>query len=340
MIELRNIYKVFNPGTVNEHVAIDHLNLTLNEGDFITVIGSNGAGKSTLINLISGALDLDEGMVLLNGTDVSNLKEHQRAPYFGRVFQDPMIGTASDMTVLENLSLARGRGRMRSLFRWSTSKEDKDLFIRKLKALDLGLEDKLYQKVGLLSGGQRQALTLLMATINQKPSHNAIRRDYVRFSPTRKEEAKKEVEEAYKLGNAQYKKEVAEINSRKDISLEEKIKLIKESYEKFDKEMRKFDLTKPVLLLDEHTAALDPKTAAKVLEITERIVRENHLTTIMITHNMNDAIKYGNRLIMMSKGKIVVDINEEDKKNLTIEQLLKLFNNASEDTLSDTAILG
>ena len=340
MIELRNLVKVFNPGTVNEHVAINHLNLILNEGDFITVIGSNGAGKSTLINLISGALEVDEGLILLNDTDVSALKEHKRAPYFGRVFQDPMMGTASDMTVLENLALARGRGRPRSLFRWSIRAADKKFYIEQLKTLGLGLEDKIYQKVGSLSGGQRQALTLLMATINQKPSHNMIRRDYVRFNPHNREQAKKEVEEAYKTSKDTYLKAKKEIKANKELSIEEKKNLIKEAYEKFDSEMRKYDVTKPVLLLDEHTAALDPKTAAKVLEITERIVNEQNLTTIMITHNMNDAIRYGNRLVMMSKGKIVVDINKEDKKNLTIEQLLKLFNSASEDTLSDEAILG
>ena len=340
MIELKNLVKVFNPGTVNEHIAIDHLNLTLNEGDFITIIGSNGAGKSTLINLIAGTVSLDEGMILLNGTDVSSLKEYKRAPYFGRVFQDPMMGTASDMTVLENLALARGRGKMRSLFKWSISSSDKKFFVEQLKSLGLGLEDKIYQKVGTLSGGQRQALTLLMATISQKPSHRMIRRDYVKFNAANKEQAKKEVEEAYKTSRAEYLKARKEILSNNNISLEEKNRLIKEAYEKFDQVMRKYDVTKPVLLLDEHTAALDPKTAQKVLDITEKIITEHHQTTIMITHNMNDAIRYGNRLIMMSKGKIVVDIPKEEKKNLTIEQLLKLFSDASEDTLSDTAILG
>lgn len=340
MIELRNLVKVFNPGTVNEHVAIDHLNLTLHEGDFITIIGSNGAGKSTLINLIAGTLDVDEGLILLNDTDVSTLKEHKRAPYFGRVFQDPMMGTASDMTVLENLALARGRGKMRSLFRWSISKKDKEFFLTQLRSLGLGLEDKIYQKVGSLSGGQRQALTLLMATINQKPSHQAIRRDYVRFNPHRRLEAKKEVEEAYKNAKANYQKELSKIRNDKNINSEDKRFRLKLAYETFDEQVRKYDVTKPVLLLDEHTAALDPKTASKVLELTEKIVNQNHLTTIMITHNMNDAIRYGNRLIMMSKGKIVVDISKEEKANLTIEHLLKLFNDASEDTLSDTAILG
>ena len=271
MIEIKNIKKTFNPGTVNENVAINNVSLTLNDGDFITVIGSNGAGKSTLLNIIAGSLEADEGMILINGKDISKLSEHKRAPYFGRVFQDPMKGTATDMTILENLSLAKGRGSFPSLFKWSITKSEKEEFIELLKSLDLGLESRIHQKVGLLSGGQRQALTLLMATMP--------------------------------LSNSK--------------------------------------IDKPILLLDEHTAALDPKTASKVLELTDRIVEEKKLTTIMITHNMNDAIKYGNRLIMMSQGQIVVDISGEEKKNLTIESLLQLFSKKSEnDVLSDSTILG
>ena len=272
MIEIKNIKKVFNPGTVNENVAINNLSLTLNDGDFITVIGGNGAGKSTLLNIIAGSLEADEGMILINGTNVSKLPEHKRAPYFGRVFQDPMKGTATDMTVLENLALAKGRGSIPSLFKWSISKSEKEEFVNLLKTLDLGLETRIHQKVGLLSGGQRQALTLLMATL---PVRN---------------------------------------NKRID---------------------------KPILLLDEHTAALDPKTALKVLELANKIVNEKKLTTIMITHNMNDAIKYGNRLIMMSHGQIVVDVSNEEKSKLTIESLLELFTSKSgNDVLSDSTILG
>ena len=272
MIEIKNIKKVFNPGTVNENVAISNLSLTLNDGDFVTVIGGNGAGKSTLLNIIAGSLEADEGMILINGTNISKLPEYKRAPYFGRVFQDPMKGTATDMTVLENLALAKGRGSLPSLFKWSISKNEKEEFVELLKSLDLGLESRIHQKVGLLSGGQRQALTLLMATM-----------------PTR--------------------------NNKK--------------------------IDKPILLLDEHTAALDPKTASKVLELTDKIVNEKKLTTIMITHNMNDAIKYGNRLIMMSHGQIVVDVSGEEKSKLTIESLLKLFTTKSEnDVLSDSTILG
>ena len=341
MIEIKNITKTFNKGTVNEHKAIDNLSLVLNEGDFITVIGSNGAGKSTLLNIIAGAIPADEGFILLNGTDVSNLSEHRRAPYFGHVFQDPMKGTATDMTVIENLALARGRGKRRSLFRWSIRKADKEYYEEQLKSLGLGLESRLYQKVGLLSGGQRQSITLLMATISQKPSFNQIRKDYVKFSPARRNEAKKEVETAYKEGLEQYKAAKKAIREDNSLSSSQKREKINEAYQVFDTKMREYDVTKPVLLLDEHTAALDPKTASKVLEITDRIVKEQHLTTIMITHNMNDAIKYGNRLIMMSEGKIAVDVSGEEKKKLTISQLLDMFSKSSEnDMLSDSAILG
>ncbi len=341
MIEIKNITKTFNPGTVNEHKAIDNLNLVLNEGDFITVIGSNGAGKSTLLNLITGSISADSGFILLNGTDVAKLPEHKRAPYFGHVFQDPMKGTATDMTVIENLALARGRGKKRSLFRWSIPNKDKTYYEEQLKSLGLGLESRLYQKVGLLSGGQRQAITLLMATMAQKPSFNQIRKDYVKFNPFKREEAKEEVERVYKEQKEIYKNTKKVILKDKSLNSAQRSEKIKAAYAEFDKKMRAYDVTKPVLLLDEHTAALDPKTAAKVLEITDRIVHEQNLTTIMITHNMNDAIKYGNRLVMMSKGKIAVDISGEEKKKLTITQLLNMFTTASDnDVLSDSAILG
>ena len=341
MIEIKNITKTFNPGTVNEHKAIDNLNLTLHEGDFITIIGSNGAGKSTLLNIIAGSVPADSGFILLNGTDVASLSEHKRAPYFGHVFQDPMKGTATDMTVIENLALARSRGKKRSMFRWSIPNKDKTFYEEQLKSLGLGLESRLYQKVGLLSGGQRQAITLLMATISQKPSFNQIRKDYVKFNPTRRGEAKEEVEKVYHEQKAIFVAARKAIRQDSSLSLQEKNEKIKEAYAIFDSKMREYDVTKPVLLLDEHTAALDPKTAAKVLEITERIVNEQHLTTIMITHNMNDAIKYGNRLVMMSNGKIAVDISGEEKKKLTISQLLDMFSSASDnDVLSDSALLG
>ena len=340
MIEIRNLVKKFNVGTAGETIAINHLNLTLQEGDFITVIGGNGAGKSTLINLIAGSIPADEGMVLLNNNDVSKLTEYQRAPYFGRVFQDPRIGTATDMTIIENLALAYGRGKPRSLLHWSYHKKDVDFFIKELKTLDLGLEDRLYQKVGLLSGGQRQALTLLMATIRSNPSYRRIKRDYVWFFDGDKKAAKAEIEQAFKEAFDNFKANKKEVLNS-DLSKEEKKAKINELKEALDKKLRSYDVTKPVLLLDEHTAALDPKTASKVLEITDKIVKENNLTTIMITHNMKDAIKYGNRLIMMSKGKVVADVTGEEKKKLTIEALLDMFTtNSKNDMLADSAIFG
>ena len=249
MLELNGLYKVFNAGTVNEKRAIDGLDLTLEEGDFVTVIGGNGAGKSTTLNLIAGVFPADRGTIRLNGVDITRLPEHKRADYLGRVFQDPMMGTAATMGIEENLALANRRGKSRGLRPGITSQE-RDLFRAQLAALGLGLENRLTSKVGLLSGGQRQALTLLMATLNQPK----------------------------------------------------------------------------LLLLDEHTAALDPKTADKVLQLTEEIVARDHLTTLMVTHNMKHAIQYGNRLIMMDAGRVVVDIRGEEKKNLTVSDLLEKFN--------------
>lgn len=340
MIEIRNLLKTFDNGSDSKTIAINHLNLTLQEGDFVTVIGGNGAGKSTLINIISGSVPQDEGEILLNNNDISKLHEYQRAPYFGRVFQDPMVGTATDMTVIENLALAYGRGKRRSLFRWSYKKEDVNFFVNELKTLGLGLEERLYQKVGLLSGGQRQALTLLMATIRSLPSYNQIKRDYVRFFDGDKKQAKIDINKIFKEALDDFKDKKQEV-MKSDLSKEEKKERLDELKFELDKKLRFYDVTKPVLLLDEHTAALDPKTAEKVLEVTEKIVNENNLTTIMITHNMKDAIRYGNRLIMMSKGKIVADIGGEEKKNLTIETLLQMFvTHSGNDMLSDSAILG
>ncbi len=263
MLEIRNVNKTFNPGTINEKKALQNLNLTLQDGDFCTVIGGNGAGKSTMLNAVSGVWPVDSGSILIDGEDISGLCEFKRAPFLGRVFQDPMTGTAADMQIVENLALASLRGQRRSMFRWGVPKADTEKYRQMLKTLDLGLEDRLTAKVGLLSGGQRQALTLLMATL-QKPK---------------------------------------------------------------------------LLLLDEHTAALDPKTAAKVLEATQRIVDQDHLTTLMITHNMRDAIAYGNRLIMMYDGHIVVDVSGERKKNLTVEQLLNLFAQASGSNEADDKLI-
>lgn len=252
MLKVEKVYKTFNHGTINEKRALNGVNLHLNPEDFVTVIGGNGAGKSTILNMIAGVYPIDHGSIILDGVNITKLPEHKRASYLGRVFQDPMKGTAANMEIEENLALAYRRGKKRGLG-WGINKEEKELYYEKLKTLELGLEDRMTAKVGLLSGGQRQALTLLMATL-QKPK---------------------------------------------------------------------------LLLLDEHTAALDPKTAKKVLELTDEIIQTNKLTALMITHNMKDAIKYGNRLIMMHEGKVIYDIAGEEKKNLHVSDLLEKFEQAS-----------
>ncbi len=258
MLDIAGVEKTFNPGTINEKKALNGIDLHLDEGDFVTVIGGNGAGKSTMLNMVAGVYPVDCGNVIVDGVDVTGLPEYKRAKYLGRVFQDPMTGTAADMQIEENLALAARRGKRRLLGAGITAKERKE-YKELLKILDLGLEERLSAKVGLLSGGQRQALTLLMATL-QRPK---------------------------------------------------------------------------VLLLDEHTAALDPKTAAKVLEITDKIVGENKLTTMMITHNMNDAIRYGNRLIMMHEGRIIYSVSGEEKKSLQVPDLLRKFEEISKQTFAN-----
>lgn len=264
MLEIKNIYKTFNAGTVNEKMALKGLSLTLEDGDFVTVIGGNGAGKSTMLNAIAGVWPVDQGQIVIDGVDVTKLPEYKRAKYLGRVFQDPMTGTAATMEIQENLALALRRGESRTLRKGITKKEHAK-YREMLATLGLGLEDRMTSKVGLLSGGQRQALTLLMATL-KKPK---------------------------------------------------------------------------LLLLDEHTAALDPKTAAKVLQTTDMIVNRDKLTTVMITHNMKDAIAHGNRLIMMMDGNIILDIRGEEKKKLTVADLLHKFEEASgEEFANDKAILG
>ena len=262
MLKVTNLQKTFNAGTVNAKTALSGLNLTLNDGDFVTVIGGNGAGKSTLLNAIAGVWKPDFGTISIDGVNVTGMPEHKRAAFLGRVFQDPMKGTAPDMEIAENLSIAARRGTKRKLIR-GIKKGERSEYKKLLATLELGLEDRLSAKVGLLSGGQRQAVTLLMATL-KKPK---------------------------------------------------------------------------LLLLDEHTAALDPKTASKVLEITDKLVKENNLTTLMITHNMHDAIKYGNRLIMMHEGKIIIDISGEDKKKLTINELLGLFEKASGSAFANDKVM-
>ena len=262
MLEIKHISKTFNPGTVNEKQALNGLSLTLKDGDFVTVIGGNGAGKSTLLNAIAGVWLVDEGQILIDGKDVTRLPEYKRAAFLGRVFQDPMNGTAATMGIEENLALAFRRGGKRGL-RQGINNSERKLYRDLLAGLGLGLENRLTSKVGLLSGGQRQALTLLMATL-KKPK---------------------------------------------------------------------------LLLLDEHTAALDPKTAAKVLETTESIVNRDHLTTLMITHNMRDAIQIGNRLIMMNNGQIIYDVEGEEKRNLTVEDLLRKFAQASGEELANDRLM-
>ena len=330
MLELRNVTKTFNLTGAKEdlRVALDHINLQIEGGEFVTIIGGNGSGKSTTINVLTGLLKPDSGQVLLNNVDVTNMNEHQRACYFGHVFQDPMMGTAGDMSVLENLEIAYSRGRKHSPFLWGFKKSHKEEFIRELKRFDLGLEDRLNQKVGVMSGGQRQALTLLMATMRNKPTHKVVKRDYIRFCEKDHDIAKKEFEDAYNAGLKTYKAKKAEIKQDKGLSRIERKEKLQAAYEEFDQVVRQFDLTKQILLLDEHTAALDPKTAKKVLELTDKIVKENQMTTLMVTHNMKDAITYGNRLIMFHTGHIIFDVRGEEKKKLTVEDLLKKFDEA------------
>lgn len=263
MLELQNVYKTFNPGTINQKQALNGINLKLQDGDFVTVIGGNGAGKSTTLNAIAGVWPVDAGRILIDGRDVSGLPEYRRAKFLGRVFQDPMTGTAANMSIEENMALAARRGKRRGLG-WGVTRAERETYREKLATLHLGLEDRLTAKVGLLSGGQRQAITLLMATLKQPK----------------------------------------------------------------------------LLLLDEHTAALDPKTAEKVLQATDEIIAKNHLTAIMVTHNMKDAIAHGNRLVMLHDGQIMLDIGAEEKRKLTVQDLLAQFEKASGDEFTnDRALL-
>ncbi len=262
MLKMLNIHKTFNPNTINEKKALNGLNLELDKGDFVAVIGGNGAGKSTMLNALAGVWAVDKGTIEIDGTDITKKLEHKRAAYLGRVFQDPMMGTAANMNIEENLALAFRRGERRTL-KWGITDKERKHYKEILKTLDLGLENRLTTKVGLLSGGQRQALTLLMATL-KKPK---------------------------------------------------------------------------ILLLDEHTAALDPKTAAKVLELSDKIISENDLTALMVTHNMRDAITHGNRLIMMNNGQIILDVRGEEKKNLTVEELLHRFTKISGSELANDRML-
>ena len=263
MLEVKGLYKTFNHGSVNEKKALSGIDLTLNDGDFVTVIGGNGAGKSTMLNMIAGVYPVDSGTITIDGINVTKLSEHKRAKYIGRVFQDPRMGTAADMWLEENLAIANRRGKFRGL-NWAISGKERKEFKEMLAKLDLGLENRLTTKVGLLSGGQRQAVTLLMAVMNHPK----------------------------------------------------------------------------LLLLDEHTAALDPKTAKNVLDLSDKFIEENHLTALMVTHNMRDAIAHGNRLIMMNEGRIILDVSGEEKKNLTVEELLEEFAKLSgSEFANDRALL-
>ena len=331
MLELRNVTKRFNltGAKEDERIALDHINLAIAPGEFVTIIGGNGSGKSTTLNIVSGSLKPDEGQVTLNGVDITSTSEYQRAAYFGRVFQDPMMGTAADMTVFENLEIAYVRGKVHSPFRWGFIEKDKAYFISELKRFGLGLEDRMNQKVGVMSGGQRQALTLLMATMRNHPTYRMMRRDYALFGDQEATKAKKEFDDAFAALQAEFKKEKAAIKSNVTLTPAQKKEAIEEARRKMDRALRaRFDLTKQILLLDEHTAALDPKTARKVLELTDKIVRENHMTTLMVTHNMKDALTYGDRLIMFYGGRIILDVKGEEKKKLEVSDLMKLFDEA------------
>ena len=330
MLELRNITKTFNLTGNKEdlRVALDHINLKIESGEFVTIIGGNGSGKSTTVNIITGSVKPDEGQVLLNNVDITKIDEHQRASWFGHVFQDPMMGTSGDMSVLENLEIAYRRGRKHSPFAWGFRKSNKEAFIKELKRFDLGLEDRLNQKVGVMSGGQRQALTLLMATLRNKPTMKMMRRDYIRFSEQDPKIAEMHFDETYNREKEKLKEAIKKIKYNDNLSKKDKKRIIKERKELYESNMRShFDLTKQILILDEHTAALDPKTASKVLELTDKMVKENQMTTLMITHNMADALKYGNRLIMFHNGHIVLDVKGEEKEKLTVETLLGMFAN-------------
>ena len=326
MLELNHVTKRFNLTGAKEdtRVALDNISLQIKPGEFITIIGGNGSGKSTTLNVVSGSLTPDQGTITLNGVDITKLKEFKRAAYFGRVFQDPMMGTSGDMSVIENLEIAFLRGKIHSPIKWGFSKRNKEYFIKQLKRLDLGLETRLNQKVGVMSGGQRQALTLLMATLRDRPSLKRMKKDYMTFSQN--ENAKLEFEIALEEEKNNFliaKNEILKSNAsnKKELIREEKEKML-------DKMAKRFDITKQILLLDEHTAALDPKTARKVLELTNKIVRENNMTTLMVTHNMKDALTYGDRLIMFHLGHIILDVKGEEKKKLTPEDLLKMFEEA------------
>lgn len=349
MIELKNVTKVFNltGNELDRRVALDHVNLTINDGEFVTIIGSNGSGKSTTMNIISGSLFPDEGRVILSGMDITDMKEHQRAKYFGRVFQDPMMGTTAEMSCLENLEIAYRRGKFHSPIKWGFSNNIVKLYYKRLLSeFSLGLEDRLNQKVGVMSGGQRQALTLLMAATDPRLDTKAefikmyldvhtgeLRAKITKDTPKEeKQRIRKEIQQirskGRKITEAFYDERLEEYKKALAVAKNDDEKL--DAYIAFGNALHEYNQDRRILLLDEHTAALDPKTAKKVLDLTDKIVRDNKLTTFMITHNMRDAITYGDRLIMFHSGHIIYDVRGEEKKKLTVEKLLKLFNEADE----------
>jgi len=332
MLELRNIYKTFNLTSrkEDERVALDNLSLKIADGEFVTIIGGNGSGKSTTMNIITGSIKPDSGSVLINRVDITKETDYQRAAYFGRVFQDPMMGTSGDMSVIENMEIAYQRGLHHSPITWGFRKDHKYLFKQELRRLGLGLEDRLYQKVGVMSGGQRQALTLLMATIRNKTTPSLIRKMYIKFANDGdKINNKKEFDGFHQSLINQFVAFKKELKNDKTLTKKEAKVLLKNKKFEIDAEIReKFDISKQILLLDEHTAALDPKTAKKVLDLTETIVKEKKMTTLMITHNLKDAITYGDRLIMFHHGKIILDCRGKEKQSLTVEKLLEKFEQA------------
>lgn len=332
MLSFKNVTKVFYKGTADEKVALNNVSFTINDGEFVTIIGGNGSGKSTTLNVLTGNMNPDKGAVLLNDVDITNMPENKRAKYFARVFQDTNKGTAGSMQVIENMAIASRKGGHNGLG-WYINKEQKQKYIEMLKSFNLGLETRLTTKTSVLSGGQRQALTLLMATLRAEPSHKQIIKDYSTFYMGDKERAKQEVTKVYDDAKQAYKEALKELSNEK-LSYKEKRAKKRALYDEFDAKIRKYDLTKQILLLDEHTAALDPKTAKKVLALTEKIVRENKLTTLMVTHNMRDAITYGDRLIMFYEGKIIHDISGKEKQKLTVEQLLNMFDEAEAQSIN------
>lgn len=337
MLELKNVTKTFNlTGNVEDkRIALDNISLKIEPGEFVTIIGGNGSGKSTTLNIISGLIQPDSGQVLLNDIDITKKKDYQRAGYFGHVFQDPMMGTSGNMSVLENLEIAYIRGHFHSPIRWGFKKTDKEYFIEELKRFDLGLETRLNQKVGVMSGGQRQALTLLMATMRNHPIKRMMRHDYILFSGKDENIAKQEFDNsAIRIENElRINIDAIKCSGCDKAKKREQIKLAK--HEAKQLLLAQFDLTKQILLLDEHTAALDPKTAKKVLDLTDKIVKENKMTTLMITHNMKDAITYGDRLIMFHLGHIILDVRGKEKKKLTPEDLLRMFDEADERAIEE-----